>query len=109
MLEANFGVAFSVERFSALVDMIAEEGWSADRFNRTVRWFLKTKHFPAWTIADWFDYGVKLYPHSWYLNECHKTGNVRIHEQMDVYRINGKAFYRYKDPAAEPLPFEKIG
>lgn len=105
MLKLNFGVEYSQEKFSMLWDMIQEEGWTRERLMWTVKHFLKTKKFPNWTIADWFDYDVKLYPYTWYMQQVNEFGGV-VNDQLEIFKINGTFLYRYKD--GTDLPFERI-
>lgn len=108
ILQANFGVEASSEKVAAFFDLVREEEWTEERFMRTFRWFLKHKPFPAWTIADWFQYGVKVYPYEWYLEQQAKAGPyVRVLKQMEMYRLlDGTVVFKWKD--GEELPFEKI-
>ena len=103
LLEMNYGIEYQKEKFSMLFEMIAEEQWSSERFMRTVKWFLKNKKFPNWTIADWFEFGIKLYPYSWYQEQLSK--GIK-HEEMEAYRINGKILWKMKDE--NDLPLEKV-
>lgn len=103
-LKLNYGVDYPKEKFSMLWEMIIEDNWSNERLFRTLKWFLKTKKFPNWTTADWFEYGIKIFPHSWYLQKIHE--GVRSCD-MQGYRIDGKVFWKMKDN--EELPFEKVG
>lgn len=108
LLEANYGTEYNSEKAALFFDVVREEKWSEERFLRTLRWFLKNKPFPAWTIADWFQYGVKVYPYEWYLKQQHGAGPmVNVLKQMDRYRLpDGTVVYRWKD--GEELPFEKV-
>lgn len=105
MVEMNFGMESQDEKIQLLAEMIQEDGWSKARLERTLRWFLKSKKFPNWTIADWYDYGVKLYPYSWYLKMINEGVKA---EDMEGYRIKpGLILWKLKD--GEELPsFEKI-
>lgn len=106
VLEQNFGVEFSNEKWLLLAEMIDEEGWTEERFWRTFKWFLKNKKFPAWTIADWFEFGIKIYPYSWYLSQVNEFGG-RVNEEIERYKLpNDVIGYRYAD--GEDLPFEKL-
>lgn len=105
-LQSNYGTEYSQEKVALLFDMIREDGWSEERFTRTLKWFLKTRPFAAWTIADWFSYGVKLYPYAWYLEQVSKNG-ASVNKQIESYRLpDGIIAYRYAD--GEELPFEKL-
>ena len=104
-LEANFGTEYNREKTTLLFDMVREEQWSEERFNRTLKWFLKNKPFPAWTTSDWFSFSVKLFPYEWYLKQCREGANVR--EQMDIYELpDGTLGYRFRD--GQELPFLKV-
>jgi hypothetical protein len=102
-IEMNYGVEYPKEKLSILFDLIREENWSAERLKATVKWFLKTKKYPNWTVADWFEYGEKLYPYSWYQEQV--NNGVRD-EDLQGYRVNGKVWWKLKDNTE--LPFEKI-
>ena len=107
MLEQNYGVEYDDRKWMMLVQMIADENWTEERFKQTFKWFLKNKKFGAWTIADWFDFGIKLYPIEWMKREISKMGNPpRAWEKFDRYRINGVVAVKLKDGVE--LPFERI-
>lgn len=104
MLKMNYGIEYPAEKFSMLWEMIKEEHWTDYRLKAIMKWFLKNKRFPNWTIADWFDYGVKLYGYAEYLNKLHT--NRGLNEQIEWYNINGVQCWKYKD--GTELPFEKV-
>ncbi len=104
MLEQNFGVSYSPEKIKILFVMLIESGWTQERFQRTLKWFLKTKFNQAWTISDWFGYDVKVYPYSWYLRQVHENGREVNAEIEIVYLPEKKIGYRYI--GGDPLPFE---
>ena len=106
ILQANFGTEYAPEKTAALFDMIRDDDWSEERFTRTFKWFVKNKPFAAWTIADWFQYGVKLYPYAWYLRQQSDAGPDRIVlKKMDVYQLSPGVFgYKWKDGETLPLP-----
>ncbi len=106
LIKTSFGVQYPKEKFSLLWELILEEGWSKKRLNQTVKYFLKNKKYATWTIADWFDYSVKLYPYSWYLDQIHQFGSS-ANSIIERYRIQGKVLYRYFD--GNILPFEYLG
>jgi hypothetical protein len=107
ILEANYGTEYSPAKTAALFDMIREDGWSEERFTRTLKWFLKNKPFPAWNMADWFQHGVKIYPYAWYLKQQAEAGPYRnVLKEMDVYKFADGVFgYKWRD--GEELPFER--
>jgi len=104
-LQQAYGVDYPKEKFSILFDLIVDEGWNEERFTRTLKWFLKTKYNQAWTIADWFQYGVKLYPFRWVREYCHKNGlrEVDFVQTLDVYMVDGVRLYKMKDGIELPL------
>jgi len=104
MLKVNYGVEYPAEKMNMLFAMIKQENWTSARLQATARWFLMNKKFPNWTVSDWFDYQVKLYPYSWYMTEIHK--NREADKDMEMYKINGKIMFRYRD--GTDLPFEKV-
>ena len=106
LIKTSFGVKYTKEKFSLLWELILEEGWTKERLNQTVKYFLKNKKFATWTIADWFDYTIKLYPYSWYLDQIHQFGSS-ANKTIERYRIQGKVLYRYYD--GNILPFEYLG
>ena len=88
-----------------LFDMIREEKWSEERFNRTLCWFLKNKKYPSWSISDWFDYDVKLYSYGWYLKQVREQGAL-INNSIEAYTItDGITGYKFID--GNDLPFPK--
>lgn len=102
LLKMNFGMDYPAQKFSMLWDMIIEEGWTKERLKSVLKWFLKNKKFPSWTIADWFDYDVKLYPYSWYQQ---KISEGAKDSDMQGYKINDKVLWCLK---GVDLPFEKV-
>ena len=106
LIKTSFGVIYPQEKFSLLWELILEEGWSKERFNLTVKHFLKHKKYASWNIADWFDYSIKLFPYSWYLDQIHQFG-ASANKTIERYRIQGKVLYRYYDGSI--LPFEYLG
>lgn len=107
MLEQNFGMAYPKEKMAMLFDMIREEGWSEERFQRTFKWFIKTKYNQAWNVSDWFGYGVKLYPESWYKKQVNEIGDT-ANRTIERYRLaNGTIGYKWLD--GEKLPLEYLG
>ena len=105
MLRMNYGVEYPAEKMNMLFSMIKEEGWTSARLQATAKWFLKNKKYPNWTVSDWFDYQVKLYPYSWYLEQVHIKGGI-VNKEIERYKINGKILFRYADGI--DLPFEKV-
>jgi hypothetical protein len=105
LLQANYGTEYSPEKTALLFDMIREEKWSEERFGRTLRWFLKNKRYPSWSVADWFDYDVKLHSYGWYLKQVHEQGPT-INNSIEVYTIaEGVSGYKFID--GNELPFPK--
>lgn len=104
-LQQAYGIEYPAEKFSILFDLIREESWTEERFNRTVKWFLKTKYNQAWTIADWWQYNVKLYPWQHYRNLCAKNGvrEIDFQRSLDCYLVDGVRLYREKDGIELPL------
>lgn len=110
-LEINFGVEIPKEKSTLLFNFLEDEGWSNERFNRTLQWFLRKKIYPNWSIADWTNYEVKLYTFDWIANYCHKEGfsstSDFIENNMQGYIINGIRLWKFLD-GDEDLPFPKI-
>lgn len=105
IIEQNFGAEVAKNKAELLFDMVTEDGWSEKRFDMTFKWFLKNKPYPSWTIADWFSYGVKLYPQQWYFEKCTQGRNVL--KEMDRYKLaDGVIGYKWKDGIE--LPLEKL-
>lgn len=100
IIKQNFGIEYPDEKFNLLWQMIRDENWSSERLTSTTKWFLKNKKWAAWTAADWFDYGVKLYPHSWYLKQI--SAGVK-HEEMICYKIERHFLWKMKDNQSLPL------
>lgn len=103
MLKINFGVNYPKEKFTLLWKMILEEGWTDYRLQETVKYFLKNKKYPNWTIADWFDYGENLYNYHSYLE--HLEQNSKLNEQIVWYKVNDVRVWKFDDGVN--LPFER--
>ena len=87
VMQANYGTEYAPEKIALLFDMIRDEGWSEARFNRTLKWFLKNKPFPSWTIADWFSFSVKVYPLEWtYGKSRNEYEGYELPEGVTVYK-----------------------
>ena len=87
-----------------MFDMIRDEGWTEERFNRTLKWFLKNKPYPAWTIADWFQYDVKVYPYAWVLRQVFNGANWKT--DIESYELpDGSVVYKLRD--GQTLPFKR--
>jgi len=109
ILKGNYGADYSHEKALLLLEMIREEGWTEERFMRTFKWFLKNKPFPAWTIADWFQYGVRLYPLEWANQQAHEFGSG-VWDRMDIYEVestDGKKVLLFKWKDGEDVPLKK--
>lgn len=109
MIKLNFGINYPPEKFSLLWTLILEEGWTDYRLKETVKYFLKTKKYPNWTIADWFDYSVKLYNYSAYQKEL--MTNSKLNEQIEWYKISipdNKYIISWKYIDGHNLPFQKL-
>lgn len=105
-LKQNYGLEYSEEKFAMLFQMIDEERWTEERFKRTFSWFLKNKKFPSWTIADWFEFGIKVYPYAWYLQQIDKQGR-EFNRSIDWYRLpDGTLVCKPKD--GNDLPFQRV-
>jgi hypothetical protein len=112
MMEQNFGIKYPIETTKLLFNMIMDEGWSEQRFVRTAKHFLKNQKYPNWTIADWFNYGIKVYP----------AMGVPIPDGSDIYIVDGEFNPNYdndkiitkdgilvwKPADGQELPFVKI-
>jgi hypothetical protein len=106
-LQQNYGLDYPKEKFAMLFDLIREEGWTEARFQDTFKWFIKTKYNQAWTVSDWFQYGVKLYPIEWMKAEISKMGNPpNAWKKFDRYKIGGVFVCKFKDGVE--LPIEKM-
>ena len=107
-LQQSYGIDYPKEKFSILFDLIRDEKWTEERFQRTLKWFLKTKYNQAWTVADWFQYNIKVYPFQWVRNYCNKNGirEVDYIKTLDCYLVDGIRVYREKDGAE--LPLQKV-
>ena len=104
LLQQNYGTEYSKEKTGMLFDMIREEKWSEERFNRTLCWFLKNKKYPSWSISDWFDYDVKLYSYGWYLKQVREQGAL-INNSIEAYTIaDGVTGYKFIDGTELPFP-----
>lgn len=104
MLKLNFGINYSKEKFAMLWEMILEEEWTDFRLKETVKYFLKTKKYPNWTISDWFDYSQEVYCYNEYLSKLNE--NRQLNDQIEWYSINGVRVWKYKNGFS--LPFERV-
>ena len=66
MLRTAYGAEYSDGKMILLFAQISDDGWSEERFQRTLKWFLRNVKWAAWTIADWFSYTVPIYNYAWY-------------------------------------------
>ena len=105
LLQQNYGTEYSKEKTGMLFDMIREEKWSEERFNLTLKWFLKNKKYPSWSISDWFDYDIKLYSYGWYLKQVREQG-ASINNSIEAYTI-AENVTGYKLIDGHELPFPK--
>ena len=104
VLQANFGTEYSPEKTAVLFDMIREDEWTESRFNSTLAWFVKSKKFPSWTVSDWFDHDVKLYPYSWMLKQV--AAGVDAKTDLEIWEVEYNVFgWKMRDGV--PLPFLK--
>ena len=101
-LEANYGLSIPKEKMKLLFDAVKEAKWTKERFKRALYHILKTKSYATWTLSDWFDYSITLYPYSWYLEQV-SLGNS---DRIEAYKINGLIMYKFID--GQNLPFEKF-
>ena len=104
LLSMNYGVDYPRQKFMMLWNMLKEDNWTAERLKATVKWFLKHKKFATWVIADWYEYDVKIYPYSWYLEQI-KNG-VR-NEEIEMYEYNGVTVFKLKDGTELPPAYQK--
>jgi hypothetical protein len=101
-LEENYKTAYTNSFMELLANLMVKDKWNVQRLQDTLEWFIKTNPYPNFGAANWFNYNVKLYPYSWYLEQLNK--GVR-NEDIDRYKINGELMFRMKDGTT--LPFEK--
>ncbi len=95
LIKMNFGAEYPKEKFQMLWELIREENWSKERFHQTLKHFLKTKKFPNWTIADFFEYeSPRLFPYSKYLLELSKNSN--LNNEIEWCKVNDTRFFYYK-------------
>lgn len=104
MLRLNYGAEYSQEKFVMLVSMMAEDGWSGEKLRAASKWFMRTKKFPAWTVADWYEYDrvTMVYPHSWYQRQI---AEGRKDEEMIAYEVNHVLCWKLRD--GEPMPLQE--
>lgn len=108
MMQQNTGTDTAKEKWMMLASMVIEEGWSRERFERTLKHLLKTHQWQTWTIADWFKYAVELHPYSWYCQQVMEHG-ASVNAQIEQYDLgNGLFGYRYVDGIGLPFPRKTI-
>ncbi len=104
MLETNYGTEYGREKMGLLLSTMVDEGWSQYRFQETLKWFLHNKKFPAWTIADWFEFGIKVYPYAWCLEKVKEGWNWKT--DIESYELpDGTVVYKPNDGVT--LPFKR--
>ena len=104
ILETNYGAEYSQEKINNLFTLILDEGWSKERFDRTLAWFRKNKPFPAWTEADWFSYKIPVHTYGWCLQQIAKGHSWE--DEIESYELpTGEIVYKFRD--GEDLPFRR--
>jgi hypothetical protein len=104
LLESNFGVEYSNEKFNNLFQILIDDGWSRYRFLRTLAWFRKKQKYPAWTEADWYSYSIPVHTYGWCLQMVNKGHDWKT--EIESYKLpNGTRVYKFID--GEVLPFER--
>lgn len=104
-LELAYGSKISAQRFEQLREAVLERKWSGARLRAHVKAFTQShrptwrKDAPAWTLADFFAQASNLK-----LRE--PIGGRDIPAGSDVYRIDGRIFWRERDGV--DLPFERV-
>lgn len=106
MVKVSMGRDYDEKKFDLLWSLILEEGWTDVRFRETAKWFLKNKKWHNWTIADWFEYTIRVYSYSKYLENINIYGKS-FNDEIEWYKIDGVPVWKYRDGIK--LPFEKIG
>jgi hypothetical protein len=107
MVQSSLGGRIPDDKFKLLWGEVQREGWSEARFNSVLHWFLQNRPYQAWSISDWFQYSVKVYPWAWYASKCSESHNPL--PEMDRYKLSdGTIVYKWKDgveiPGLEKLP-----
>ena len=111
LLQQNYGIEIPKEKWMMLVSRILDEQWTEERFQMTLSWFIQNKKYPSWVVADWFDFGIRLYPFAWVRKHCKDNGIREDHfiaTQLDVYLVNGVRCYKYKDGVTLQLEREQV-
>lgn len=104
ILETNYGTEYSDEKMNNLFSLMLQEGWSVERFQRTLTWFRMNKSFPAWTEADWFSYSIPVHTYGWCLKMVKEGHDWK--REIESYKLpNGQTVYKFRDGV--DLPFEK--
>ncbi|GEM_PF-2501079 len=102
-LEINFGTEYDKNKMVQLFAVMQSDNWTRLRFQRTFQWFLRNKRYPAWTIADWYEFGIKVYPEAW---AYHKIG-LEPHynrKSFDWYKLStGEIVCKFQDGIELPL------
>jgi hypothetical protein len=112
MLQANYGVEYSKEKFAVLFNFFREDNWSEERFIRTSKYVMKHNPYPNWNVATWYEFNPKVFP---------AVGCV-VPEGSEFYIVNGDFNDNYENdkiitkdgvlvwkPAdGQELPFVKI-
>ena len=103
IIQVNFGKKYPKEKFALLWSLILEEGWTKLRLQETLKHFIKTHKYPNWTIADWFEFGIKLYPYSKYLEEHSKNQNIG--DEIEWFHFGEISLWGFK---SELRPYRKL-
>ena len=107
-LENNFGQDYPREKWMMLVEQIMDDGWTYERFKRTVKHFLRTQKYPNWTVADWFSFGIQVHSYAWYMEQVHLRG-ITANDSIECYQLpDGTVCYRYADEQRLPFPRKMI-
>ena len=108
LIEQNSGTTTADAKWMMLAQMIVEEGWSRERFQRTLKHLLKSHKWQSWTLADWFSFGIEVHPYSWYMEQVHARG-ATVNDSIECYRLpDGTVCYRYADTQRLPFPRKMV-
>lgn len=102
-LEATYDGPVNPVKMQALYELMEHEKWTKKRLADTTAWFLKHNESAFWAPAKWFTFERKLFGYTWYMEQI--AAGVPA-ENIECYRVNGRALFKLKD--GDDLPLEKI-
>lgn len=122
LFTANFGVDYSekdlADKVKLLFTRALANNWSNERFMRAVEWFIDTKKYVTWTVADFMEAPLEapVSNRAWmqqYLEDHIKSGMEAstVMNHLECYVIqdsDGKNVQLWREINTTPLPCERV-